>query len=156
MNRPPMRKPARELLNRPRQHGFTLVEVLVAALVLAIGLLGLAGLQAVSVKANHGAYLRSQASNLAYEITDAMRANRDVALAGTYNRALSDATPATSATLAINDLSTWLNHLQQTLPGGQGAVQVNNAGLATVTIRWDSSRDLESTATTDFIFGTRL
>jgi type IV pilus assembly protein PilV len=55
--------------------GFTLVEVLVAALVLAVGLLGLAGLQLASMKSNHSAYLRSQATVAAYDLLDRMRAD---------------------------------------------------------------------------------
>ena len=55
--------------------GFTLIEVLIAMLVLAVGLLGLAGLQATSLRNNQSAYNRSQATQLAYDIADRMRAN---------------------------------------------------------------------------------
>ncbi|NOS87695.1 MAG: type IV pilus modification protein PilV [Methylococcaceae bacterium] len=58
------------------ERGFTLIEVLVAMVVLSIGLLGLAGLQATSLKSNQSAYHRSQATQLAYEMADRMRANR--------------------------------------------------------------------------------
>ena len=51
------------------------MEVLIAMLVLAIGLLGLASLQAQSLRFNHDSYVRSQATILAYEIMDKMRAN---------------------------------------------------------------------------------
>lgn len=50
---------------RRRDGGFSLVEVLVALLVLAIGLLGLAALQAQGLRFNHDAYVRTQATNLA-------------------------------------------------------------------------------------------
>ncbi len=56
--------------------GFTLIEVLVAVLVLSIGLLGLAKLQTLGLHANHGADLRTRASLLAYDIADRMRSNR--------------------------------------------------------------------------------
>lgn len=55
--------------------GFTLVEVLVAMAILAVGLLGLASLQAIALKDNQDAYLRSQANLLAYEMSDRIRAN---------------------------------------------------------------------------------
>ena len=58
--------------------GFTLIEVLIAMLVLAVGLLGLAGLQATSLKNNQSAYNRSQATQLAYDIADRMRSNPSV------------------------------------------------------------------------------
>ena len=67
------------------QRGTTLIETLVALLVLSIGLLGVAALQITSLQNNRGAHMRSQASVLAYAIADRMRANRNVALAGGYN-----------------------------------------------------------------------
>ena len=61
-----------------KQCGFTLLEVLVAILIFAIGLLGLASLQTVSQRSNHSAYLRSQAVIQAYDIADRMRANKNL------------------------------------------------------------------------------
>ena len=58
-----------------KNQGFTLVEIMIAVFVLAIGLLGMAGLQMASLKNNHSAYLRTQAVEYAYDITDRMRAN---------------------------------------------------------------------------------
>ena len=60
---------------RRRQAGFTLVEVLVAMLVLAVGLIGLAGLQLASMKSNHSAYRRSQAAIAVYDLLDRIRAD---------------------------------------------------------------------------------
>jgi|SRR5690625_433561 len=62
------------------QMGLTLVEVLVAVLVLSIGLLGLAALQGISLQSSQGAYFRTQATNAAYEVADFARANRISAL----------------------------------------------------------------------------
>ncbi len=56
--------------------GFTLVEVLVAMFVLAVGLLGMALLQTTGLRLNTNSYTRSQATFLAYDIIDRMRANR--------------------------------------------------------------------------------
>ncbi len=58
-----------------RRNGFTLLEVLIALLVFSFGLLGMAGLLAVSVQTNHSAYLRTQATFLAQGMADRMRAN---------------------------------------------------------------------------------
>src|ERR1700736_6078033 len=71
--------------------GFTLVEVLVSLVILSIGLLGMAKLMLFSSRSNDSAYLRSQATALAYEILDYMRANRQQALAGTYTTPLNAA-----------------------------------------------------------------
>src|SRR5580658_10907158 len=77
----------REYLHE-RHDGFTILEVLVSLVILSIGLLGTAKLMLYSSHANDSAYLRSQATDLAYEILDNMRANRQQALAGAYTTAL--------------------------------------------------------------------
>jgi len=56
--------------------GFTLIEVLVSMVILALGLLGLAALQGISLKNNQDAYLFSQANALAYEMSDRIKANK--------------------------------------------------------------------------------
>lgn len=131
---------------RRDETGFSLIEVLVTALVLSIGLLGLAALQATSLRQNQNAHFRSQATLRAYEIMDRMRANKTVATTGGYDRALGAAKPAqscattcTASQMAQADLKEWLDALQ-TLPGGDGLVSVT-AGLATVQVRWTEDRD---------------
>jgi type IV pilus assembly protein PilV len=123
------------------QRGFTMVEVLVAVLVLAIGLIGLASLQGVSLQFNNSAYLRSQATNLAYDMADRVRANRRAALTtGAYNLAVGDATPAPGS-LAETDLNEWRTALQNNLPAGNGGVQVTLPGeTLTIVVCWDDSR----------------
>ena len=74
------------------QRGTTLIEALIAVVVLSVGLLGLAGLQANGLKFNQGSMQRSQATLLAYSILDHMRADSAAAKAGTYDLAL-DGTP---------------------------------------------------------------
>jgi type IV pilus assembly protein PilV len=69
---------------RNRSTGFSLVEVLVALLVLSIGLLGLAMLQVQGMKYNTNSYQRTQATLLAYDIIDRIRANKVGADAGAY------------------------------------------------------------------------
>ena len=59
-----------------RQHGVTLIEILITLLVLAVGLLGLAALQGISLQSGQVAYNATQATNVAYEIADFARANR--------------------------------------------------------------------------------
>lgn len=57
------------------QGGFTLIEVLVSVLILLVGMLGVVGMQMLSLQANQGAYFRSQAIYIGSEILDAMRSN---------------------------------------------------------------------------------
>lgn len=58
-------------------HGFSLIEILVALFVFAIGILTVAGLQIVSKRANYEAVQRTSATYLAYDIVERMRANAD-------------------------------------------------------------------------------
>jgi type IV pilus assembly protein PilV len=84
--------------------GFTLIEVLIAFLLLAIGVLGLAGTQLSSLKFNQTASARTQASFLAYTIADAMRANK--ANAASYDIAFGAADP-TGTSIADTDVKNW-------------------------------------------------
>lgn len=124
--------------------GFTLLEVLVAVIVLSIGLLGLASLQAVGLRNNQSASLRSQSTVLAYEIVDRMRANRGPALNDSYNTDLSMPTcvanPALSGTIANQDLVQWKNSLACSLPSGDGKIERGNGNFFTISVQWDDSR----------------
>jgi len=130
-------------MNRPRrQRGATLIEVLVAMFILAIGLLGLAGLQAMSVQSNQGAYYRSQATILANDIADRMRANRTAALANNYAQSSppsATSTPIAASTPAQRDLAEWNNRLATSLPQGTGTI-VTSSNIVTISISWNDAR----------------
>ena len=157
---------------KQQQQGFTMIEVLIAAFVLGIGLLGLASLQARSLQFNYSAYQRSQANLLAYDIIDRMRANpATVVRTANYNIGLgagpvsntncqSAGAGCTSGDMANFDLSQWKCSLGNwnndaicqgfTLEGplaeGDGAVQVVSDGedaAITVTISWVDDRTLD-------------
>lgn len=125
------------------QAGVSLVEVLVAVVVIAIGLLGLAGLQASGVRVSQSSIHRSQAAQLAYDIVDRMRVNAPTA--AVYSIGLNaslpncDSAPTSSAEVAQCDLRDWRLRLQ-TLPGGTGAIDTSLAPAVTVTVQWDDSR----------------
>ncbi|GLS03006.1 hypothetical protein GCM10007860_01490 [Chitiniphilus shinanonensis] len=72
----------RQLSHHRAQHGIIMIEVLVALIVLALGILGLAGLQVYSLKNSQSAYARSIASDLANDLAERVRANRTPELAG--------------------------------------------------------------------------
>ncbi len=119
----------------PRQAGVSLVEVLVAVVLLSVGLLGLAGLQAGGMRVGQGSSHRSQAAQLAQDMIERVRAGFDGAAA--YNLALGDAAPA-CAGVAACDLGDWRQRLRA-LPAGTGAVTVD-ARQVTVLVQWDDSR----------------
>lgn len=139
---------------RYSMRGFTLLEVLVAILVLSIGLLGLAGLMASSLKNSHSAYQRTQATWLAYDALDRMRANRQVALAQGYDLALG-ATPGGSG-LAATDLSEWDTALTDTLPAGDGSISVAAGGVVKIIVQWNDTRGTGGGATQQFRVDTQL
>jgi type IV pilus assembly protein PilV len=131
-----------------RQKGFTLLEVLVAMLILSIGLLGLAGLMASSLRNNHSAYYRSQATWLAYDVIDRMRTNRPNALAYVVDMGAASADGAMAGT----DITDWKAMIANTLPAGDGSVAVAVAGEArtvTVTIQWDDERGTQAAVGSD-------
>ncbi len=126
-----------EYSNMFRQLGFNLIEVLIALVVLSIGLLGLAALQMTSLQQNQSAYMRSQATLLAYDIADRMRANMDEADAGSYFVAsgattsncinyTGSASGCTSAQMASHDIAEWQTVLATELPQGSGRVCRSN------------------------------
>lgn len=149
---------------RSGQSGFSLIEVLVAVIVLSIGLVGVAGLQAVSLQNNQSAFMRSQATALAYDLADRMRANVPGANAGMYDPTAKAATAGcksasgcTTQQMAENDLYEWSAAIATYLPDGEGFVcidstsddgtgvgdpQCDGAGtLLAVKIWWDDNRD---------------
>jgi type IV pilus assembly protein PilV len=139
-----------------RARGVTLIEVLVTILIIGIGLLGLAGMQTVSMQYNHSSYQRTHANNMAYDIGDRMRANRQAARNGDYDIAL-DGTAPTGGSIAANDLAAWRAAISSKLPDGTGSVAVNGDGVATIQVRWLDSRDeREADDVTTFTLETRI
>lgn len=147
-----------------RHAGFSLLEVLVALVILSIGLLGLAALQAFSIKANQSANYRTQATALAYDLIDRMRANRNDVIAGRYFSSYGNApgscpdaggSAPTSGT-AARDLYDWKCAIKMQLPLGEGAVRMPG-GSVVVAIRWTDARWAEgSDASTEFTLTSAL
>lgn len=137
-----------------KQCGFTLLEVLIALLILSIGLLGLASLQTNGLRSNQMASMRTNATQLAYDIADRMRANPGGVDAQDYVIATGDADPTipggencesttcTSAQMATYDLAQWRGAIRA-LPGGTSSIARTVTGAVvthTVTIFWDEYR----------------
>ncbi|WP_127475938.1 type IV pilus modification protein PilV [Sulfurivermis fontis] len=138
------------------QLGFSLMEILVTVLILAIGLLGMASLQLNALRNNSSAQERSQATVLAYEIADRMRSNRVTALAGNYDIGLGVAAVAPTdcatvvcspAQLAGFDIWQWKADVARLLPAGDAAVSTAAGGIVTITIQWLDDRASNSTVT---------
>lgn len=139
-------------------NGFTLLEVLIAIVVLSVGLLGIAGLQAAGQQSNHSAYLRSQATALAYDMIDRMRSNKAGVSTGDYNSIDTTAntytdpgcesTACSSSQMSQYDMYDWQQELSTQLPTGNGKVAGGGAGtIFTVTVMWDDDRNGSATLT---------
>ena len=122
------------ITNITKNRGVTLIEVLVAVLVLSIGLLGLAALQGFSLQAGQSAYHRTQATNLAYEIADFARLNRSQAMQ--------------SGVCDVPMKAEWSNFAATQLPGGTVTANMTDCelGVVQITVSWDEDRiaDAES------------
>jgi type IV pilus assembly protein PilV len=148
-------------MHKKREQGFSLMEVLVTVVILSIGLLGLAGLQAKSQQFTQSSYLRSQAAVLANDIMDRMRANRTAALISPtsgYAIDMSGDAPSSPSNchtgacdtddMAEFDKAQWLNTIANTLPSGDGEVATTplpggTGYLFQVSIQWDDPRTVE-------------
>ena len=145
---------------RTRQVGFTLIELLVSVLILSFGLLGIAGMLTLTLKSNGSSYFKQLSVQSAYNIIDRMRANSQMAIAGSYNvnNLVTSGTPTiptapstvctssacTPAQMAAYDTWYWLANSVAQLPNGCASVTTAPASggntLVTVTVQWDDSR----------------
>ncbi len=132
-----------------QESGFTLMEILVAVVVLGLGLMGLASLQAMGQRTNYSAYLRSQAALQAYDMTDRMRANLAGVAAGGYQSISGIGTNpncietgCTPSQLAQYDAFEWNTANQTVLPSGRGTVVFDaTTSTFTIDVAWDDNRD---------------
>lgn len=135
-------------LTRRRQCGMTLIEVLVSVLILAIGLLGAAAIQLNALKYTDSATLSSQASFIAYDMMDRIRANVDgnatangsADVLTSYGLASIASAPVGNQTNARDqDFADFRANIEG-LPGGTGSVVVKANQFVTVTVGWDDTR----------------
>lgn len=144
----------RPITRQRRSRGFSLIEVLVTMVVISLGLLGFAALQASSLKSNRVAMQRSIATVMANDVFERIRANRANATnyAITLGEDPDDA--ATAGTVEHTDLTAWRTNLAARLPQGTGTVAVaqNVTGAdtsfdVTVTVQWAEVAETTSTHT---------
>jgi type IV pilus assembly protein PilV len=128
-----------------RHKGFTLVEVLVALVVMSVGMLGIAALYLEGLRAGRTALYRTTAVNLAADMADRIRANRNAGVAyegtgpGADNACVNGPVDCTAEQLADDDWFDWSEQLATQLPRGSGG-EIEIAGTApalyTITVAW--------------------
>jgi len=122
-----------------RIRGFTLVEVLIALIVLSIGMLGISALYLESLRASRAALVRTEAVTLTSDIADRIRANRNPLNAYDCGGTC-DAGEGGNA-IAIADLNAWRTAVAGQLPGGTASITfvaaaANATSIYTVTVGW--------------------
>ncbi|MDR7092723.1 type IV pilus modification protein PilV [Hydrogenophaga laconesensis] len=132
---------------RQDSRGASLIEVLVAVLILSLGLLGMAALQSRAVKGNVSSGQRAQAVMLSHYVIDVMRVDRESAKGGSYNTGsdfICNPNAFNGTSLAETSRRAWLTSVKQNI--GRADDNTTCAHIAcdadyacTVQIRWDDS-----------------
>lgn len=143
-------KPFRSHSPTLMQQGFTLLEALIALVVVSVGLLGVAHMQLTGIKYNHEALLRTKAGVLAQDMADRMRSNpaadytladlNDIPIAGLTDCSQTDSDCDTTELRNV-DLNSWWygeNGVQNQLPGADVVIVDPGAGEHRVTITWSA------------------
>lgn len=153
-----------------RRHagGFSMIEVLIAVLILAFGLLGFALLQTMNLRFTQSANYRTEATNLAYDLLDQMRANRYAAgqyagssgatfTAGSVTGAACSRPMGAAATIAAN-ITRWQCQVVEALGPSASATVTYLNGNVQVAIAWGDQRwdEANPDTTTTFALSTRL
>ena len=129
--------------NNKQQRGFSLVEVLIALIIMSVGMLGIAGLYVQSMQAGRTSMFRHQAVTLAGDVADRIRANPRAGIAyagfGADHNCVGQGVDCSEAQMAANDILIWDQEALDSLPNGDVIVAFNDAvnpPLYTITIQW--------------------
>lgn len=129
---------------RNRQKGFSLVEVLIALIILSVGMLGIASLFVNSMQAGRTSMFRHHAVTLAGDVADRIRANPRagvsyVAKPGANNNCVAGGVDCSEAEMAMNDILLWQQQAANTLPNGDVTILFDNAvnpPMYTISVTW--------------------
>lgn len=126
--------------------GFSLVEVLIALIIMSVGMLGIAGLYVHSMQAGRTSLFRHHAVTLAGDVADRIRANplggAAYAAAGAESGCVATGKNCTAAEMAAHDVWLWLEQAEATLPDGTVAVAYDNGAVPStyeVTVTWSEA-----------------
>jgi len=127
-----------------RQRGFSLVEVLIALIIMSVGMLGIAGLYVQSMQAGRTSMFRHHAVTLAGDVADRIRANPRAGISyaglGADKGCVATGTDCNEAEMAAHDIFIWDQQVVDTLPNGDVAVAFDDTVVPpvyTITVAWD-------------------
>ena len=134
----------RILENSPRQSGFSLVEVLIALIIMSVGMLGIAGLYVQSLQAGRTSMFRHQAVSLAGDVADRIRANPTAGVAyagaGANNNCVAANVDCDVVGMAAHDIWVWDQQAVNSLPTGDVVVAFDDTvtpPVYTITVNWN-------------------
>ena len=136
-----------------RQQGFSLVEVLIALIIMSVGMLGIAGLYVQSLQAGRTSMFRHHAVALAGDITDRIRANPTAGVAyagvGADNNCVAANVDCDVVGMAANDIWLWDQQAVDSLPNGDVVINFDDTVVPpvyTITVSWDEPGETPSYA----------
>ncbi len=126
------------------ERGFSLIEVLIALIIMSVGMLGIASLYVQSMQAGRTSLFRHNAVTLAGDVADRMRANPTGANAytgaGANNSCVGMGTNCSNVQMAAHDILLWGQQAVDTLPNGAVTITFDNTVIPpvyTIAISWD-------------------
>lgn len=132
--------------NFRRRSGFSLVEVLIALVIMSIGMLGIAGLYVESMQAGRTSSFRHNAVTLAGDVADRIRANPaggvDYQGARGNNNCVLGNVDCNPAQMAANDIDLWKTQASDTLPTGDVTITFDNTVFPpeyTIVVSWSEA-----------------
>jgi len=126
-----------------QQRGFSLVEVLIALIIMSVGMLGIAGLFVQSMQAGRTSMFRHHAVTLAGDVADRIRANPRAGIGysgfGADNGCVGTGNDCNEAAMAAHDIFLWDQQAIESLPGGLISVAFDDTLLPpeyTIRVDW--------------------
>lgn len=145
-----------------RQAGVSLIELMLAMLVLSIGLLGVAGLQSTTIRNSYSSQQRAVAITLATSMAERIRANATAAAGGGFALTKTCTIPSVGGGIVSYEFNAWLTEIKSSLgretdSSSCGQITYSNANRTyTVSVFWDDSRALGGQAATSYSYMVRI
>jgi len=145
-----------------RQAGVSLIELMLAMLVLSIGLLGVAGLQSTTIRNSYSSQQRAVAITLATSMAERIRANSTAAAAGGFALTKTCTIPSAGGGIVSYEVNAWMTEIKSSLgraadTSSCGQITYSNANRTyTVSVFWDDSRALGGQVDASYSYMVRI